>query len=135
LTALQETSSASPGLIVLDLATFLRISRNLFVHLLETLTPGGMLAIGSLHEPRLPAGMRCLSALLSPPLRGLYELLGRVPNARRLCELALTGLQATPRSHNLRDSIYLARVGVTGILDFTLDFPAAGSTAIFVKGD
>jgi hypothetical protein len=134
LETLHGTSSASPGLIVLDLATLLRISRNLFVHLLETLTPGGMLVIGSLHEPRLPTGMRCLSALLSPPLKGLYELLWRVPKARRLCELVLTALQATPRSHNLRDSIYLARVGVTGILDFTLDFPAAGSTAIFVKG-
>ena len=130
------TSTSSPGLIVVDVASFLRISRDIFVRLLETLAPGGFLVIANLREPpRLPAVMRWIGGLMRPLLGRIHPRLGRVsPKAQQRCYQAWMSLCATTSVNNLRDSLYLARVGVNGILDFTLEFSAAG-TAIFLKGD
>ena len=135
LESLQEPARPSPGLIVVDLASALRISRDLFMLLLDSLAPGGFLVVANLREERRPFGIRWFYRLLPVPLKVFRPLLDRVwAKAGHRCEQALAFWRPRTNMNNLRDSLYLARIGVGSILDFVLDFPAAGATALFVRG-
>jgi glycosyltransferase involved in cell wall biosynthesis len=129
-----NTGSSRPALIAVDVMTFLRISRSLFSHLLATLAPGGLLVIGNLKAPRVPTAMGLFGRLTMSLLGQVYPRLERAaPEAYRRGRQAWMALWATTRINNLCDSVHLAHIGASDIWDFTLYFPVAGATAIFLK--
>ena len=120
-----------PKVIVVDVPTFWRLSRNLLHRLLDILAPGGLLAIANLRQPHLPFSWRCWRTLLPALLAWLEPRLWRVSlQAMHQCREVLAALR---EPNDLRDSLYLARVDVTGITDFSLDFPVTGGAAVFLK--
>jgi glycosyltransferase involved in cell wall biosynthesis len=178
---LNNKESGSPGVIVIDVSTYLRFSKTLFRNLLDLLTPGGFLVIANLSEPKLPIRMLQLGRILTPYLNRIRRSLSKAsPRTLRLVETfaprvvpatvnfrnqsspikppgvsihfkpALEKMYPLIRQvrtktrqrctdmltffdNNLRDSLNLVYAGVDSILDFTLDFPASGATAIFLK--
>lgn len=128
---LTNTDSIPPEVIVVYVPTFWRLSRNLLQSLLDVVAPGGLIAIANLNQPRLPFSWRCCRAVLPNLLEWLCPRLWRIsPKATRQCQNMLVALRAP---NDLHDSLLLARVGVTGINDFALDFPVRGGAAIFLK--
>ncbi len=174
LARLKQTESTPPAVIVLDLSTFLRLSRPLLLSLLNTLAPGGCLVIAHVAEPRLPPGLRRLKKHLLPYLKRFSEglrkgsfkrmwsgppaaaspartaqapsppgsgsitwraLLKKVPFVRRGRAAAFERSRhiLSCLANNIGDSLAVARLDLPDVLDYTLDFPTAGGTAIFIK--
>ncbi len=130
LAKLGRVSSGSPGVIVIDLAPFLRMTNRLLRQLLEMITPGGFLVIANLDDSDLPVTAQCLGLVLTPCLIRARWYLRQHISAKVHQRINQT---TAFFDNNLRDSLYLAIMDVSGILDLRLDLPIAGATAVFMK--
>lgn len=132
LTDLKKTCASSPGVIVIDVPVFFRISCNLFRKILGMLAPGGYLVIANLGKPDLPIVQRLTGKILTPFLiRIAWYLRRRISHkTRQHCYQMITFFD-----NNLYDSLAMARIGTTEILDYTTDFSLKGATAVFMKSN
>lgn len=134
LRSIRGVSNLKASVIVVSLAPFLRVSLHLFEGLLDTTISGGIVAFTNLGDTVPPADRLLLYSVLSTPLRWACRLPARATlRLKQQSFQMLETLEAVTFCNNLRDSIYLARVNTAGILDFTLDFPSANTTAVFMK--
>ncbi len=130
---LKSESGMQPSVIALDISSYIRLSRPSFLALLDGLTSRGILIINNLGQPRLPRVLTVLGYFFKN-LNYLQRVLNwAFPGKKDSMDDLFFHLAGMTRLNHLRDSVYLARVDVDGILDYALHNPAMEDYCIFVK--
>ena len=127
------TAAKDVGLVVLDLATHLRISKPLLERLVGLLSTGGFLVVSNLDVQNASTERGYFSKLHVFFIQNLCRIL-RILGVKYHHHLTQV-LKSLQMPSNLRESLYLARMDVTEIADYTLDFEADGVKAIFMNGE
>jgi len=125
-----------PRVIVLYLYSYVRISPGLFKKLLGCLAPGGVLAICRMEGSSFPAVLGFLRGPVSVFLLRVRPQISAI--SRSLgdrCVDFIARNSALNEANSVSDCVRMAvtRVGTHDLLDYNLEYKAAGTSAVFIK--